>query len=53
MNTRSKNYSIEKAYFQGNPRRGRTTRLMLGGACVLEVVGITSKAQMIRQYLGE
>jgi len=53
MKALAKNYSIEKGYFQGNPRRGRTTRLMLGGACVLEVVGLTSKAQMLRQYSGK
>lgn len=39
-----------KAYFRGSPRYGRTTQLLVNGKVVLEVMGIATKTQLLRQY---
>ena len=43
---------VEKAYFRGNERFGRTTKLVCAktGAVLLEVMGVVPKGELLAQY---
>jgi hypothetical protein len=49
-NTSTATVRTEKAYFRNDPQFGRTTRLIINGKAVLEVMGIATKRQMMGQW---